>query len=174
MLCLSLKTIILRLNRRDQVLLESCGILCHWSKTNRPFNFILNRMRFHGPGIYHACQRGKQKITVRNELTFPSFPCSSAGKESSCNAGDPTLIPGKVIGYPLQYSWISLVAQLVKNLPHNMGDLGSIPGLGKSLGEGKGYPLMFWHGEFHGLYIHGVAKSWTKLSDFQHLYISKF
>ena len=117
MLCLSLKTIILRLNRRDQVLLESCGILCHWSKTNRPFNFILNRMRFHGPGVYHACQRGKQKIAVRNELTFPSFPCSSAGKESSCNAGDPTLIPGKVIGYPLQYSWISLVAQLVKNLP---------------------------------------------------------
>ena len=52
-----------------------------------------------------------------------SFPGNSAGKESSCNAGDPCLIPGlgrspgEVIGYPLQYSRASLVAQLVKNLP---------------------------------------------------------
>ena len=51
------------------------------------------------------------------------FPHSSAGKESACNAGDPSLIPGsgrsagEGIGYPLQYSWTSLVAQLVKNLP---------------------------------------------------------
>ena len=50
------------------------------------------------------------------------FPNSSAGKESTCNAGDPGLIPGlgrspgEVIGYPLQYSWASLVAQAVKNL----------------------------------------------------------
>ena len=48
---------------------------------------------------------------------------SSAGKESTCNAGDSSLIPGsgrptgKGIGYPLQYSWVSLVAQLIKNLP---------------------------------------------------------
>ena len=51
------------------------------------------------------------------------FPGSSAGKESSCNAGDPSSIPGlgrsagEGIGYPLQYSCSSLVAQLVKNLP---------------------------------------------------------
>ena len=51
------------------------------------------------------------------------FPGSSAGKESACNAGDPGLIPGlgrfpgEGIGYPLQYSWASLVAQMVKNLP---------------------------------------------------------
>ena len=51
------------------------------------------------------------------------FPGSSAGKESACNAGDPGLIPGsgrstgEWIGYPLQYSWASLVAQLVKNSP---------------------------------------------------------
>ena len=50
-------------------------------------------------------------------------PESSVGKESACNAGDPSSIPGsgrsagKGIGYPLQYSWASLVAQLVKNLP---------------------------------------------------------
>ena len=51
------------------------------------------------------------------------FPYSSVGKESACNAGDPGLIPrlgrsaGEGIGHPLQYSWASLVAQLVKNLP---------------------------------------------------------
>ena len=51
------------------------------------------------------------------------FPGSSAGKESTCNAGDPSLIPGlgrspgEGISYPLQYSWASLVAQLVKNPP---------------------------------------------------------
>ena len=52
-----------------------------------------------------------------------SFPDSSVGKYSTCNAGDPGLIPGsgrspgEAIGYPLQYSWVSLVAQLVKSLP---------------------------------------------------------
>ena len=47
----------------------------------------------------------------------------SVGKESACNAGDPGLVPesersaGERIGYPFQYSWASLVAQLVKNPP---------------------------------------------------------
>ena len=51
------------------------------------------------------------------------FPDSSVGKESTCNAGDPGSIPGsgrspgEGTGSPLQYSWASLVAQLVKNLP---------------------------------------------------------
>ena len=51
------------------------------------------------------------------------FPDSSVGKESACNAGDPGLIPGsgrspeEGKGYSLQYSWASLVAQLLKNLP---------------------------------------------------------
>ena len=48
---------------------------------------------------------------------------SSAGKESACNAGDPGSIPGfrsspgEGIDYLLQYSWVSLVAQTIKNLP---------------------------------------------------------
>ena len=77
------------------------------------------------------------------------FPGSSAGKESTCNAGDPGSIPGsgrsagEGIGYPLQYSWASLVAQLVKESTCNAGDLGSIPGLGRSPGEGNGYPLQY-------------------------------
>ena len=51
------------------------------------------------------------------------FLDSSVGKEPTCNAGDPGLIPGagrstgEGVGYPLQYSWASLVVQLVKNLP---------------------------------------------------------
>ena len=55
--------------------------------------------------------------------TCVGFPGGSAGKESTYNAGDLGSIPesgrspGKKIGYPLQYSWASLVAQLVKNLP---------------------------------------------------------
>ena len=50
---------------------------------------------------------------------------------------------GEGIGYSLQYSWASLVAQLVKNLPANVGNLGSVPGWGRSPGEGKGYPLQY-------------------------------
>ena len=48
---------------------------------------------------------------------------SSVGKESACNAGEPGSIPGlgsspgEGIGYLHQYSWASLVAQLVKNPP---------------------------------------------------------
>ena len=54
---------------------------------------------------------------------YQGFPGSSVGKESACNAGDPGSIPGsgrspgEGMGYPLQCSWASLVAQLVKNLP---------------------------------------------------------
>ena len=53
------------------------------------------------------------------------FPASSVDKESTCNAGDSSSIPGLGrspgegigIGYPLQYSWAFLVAQLVNNPP---------------------------------------------------------
>ena len=61
---------------------------------------------------------------LKFELHFSrGSPGSSAGKESSCNAGDPGAIPRlgtsleEGIGYTLQYSWASLVAQLVKNPP---------------------------------------------------------
>ena len=69
------------------------------------------------------------------------FSHSSAGKESTCNAGDPA----------------------------------SIPGLGRSPGEGKGYPL-----QYSGLenstdsIAHGVAKSWTWLSNFHHPHGGKY
>ena len=56
-------------------------------------------------------------------LQHSAFSDSSVGKESACNAGDPSLIPvlgrstGEGIAFPLQYSWASLVAQLVKHPP---------------------------------------------------------
>ena len=63
-------------------------------------------------------------LTSRDkEIILVVFPDSSVGKESACNAGDPGSIPGsgrsagEGISYPLQYSWASLMAQLVKNPP---------------------------------------------------------
>ena len=48
----------------------------------------------------------------------------------------------------------------------NARDLGSIPGLGRSTGEGKGYPLQYSGLEnSKNFIVHGVAKSWTQLSD---------
>ena len=52
----------------------------------------------------------------------------------------------------------------------NAGDLGSIPGLGRSPGEGKGYPLQYSGLENSMDYIvHAVTKSWTRLNDFHSL-----
>ena len=64
-------------------------------------------------------------INAYNRILFnnKSFPDSSLGKESACNAGDPSSIPGSGrsagggTGYPLQYSWASHVAQLAKTPP---------------------------------------------------------
>ena len=62
-------------------------------------------------------------ILPTNLSIFYGFSGNSAGKEFSCNARDPSSIPGlgrstgEGIGYPLQYSWDSLVAQLVKYPP---------------------------------------------------------
>ena len=68
---------------------------------------------------------GHDWVTELNWTDTPkrSFPCSSAGNKSTCNAEGPSFItgfqssPGEEIGYPCQYSWCSLVAQLVNNMP---------------------------------------------------------
>ena len=62
----------------------------------------------------------------------------------------------------------TLMAQLVKNPPAcSVGDPGWIPGLGRSRGEGKGYPLQRsgLQNSMHCI-VHGVTKSRTRLSDF--------
>ena len=68
-----------------------------------------------------------EEMTIRIEYDplkmIKGFSDSSVGKQSTCNAGDPSSIPGlgrstwEGIGYPFQCSWASLVAQLVKNPP---------------------------------------------------------
>ena len=85
-------------------------------------------------GIQVSCsleryQQHNREPPLTNTVTLTSFwgakCCLAQGnsKESSCNAEDPGLIPesrrfaGEEIGSPLQYSWASLVAQLVKSLP---------------------------------------------------------
>ena len=63
------------------------------------------------------------RFNLLSVMVSKGFPDSSVGKESSCNARDPSLIPGlgrsagEGIDYSLQYSWASLVAQLVKYPP---------------------------------------------------------
>ena len=92
------------------------------------------------------------------DIILEGFPDSSVGKESACNAGDPSLIPGlgrstgERIGYPLQYSWASLVAQLVKNRLQ-CGRPRFDPWVGKIPWRRERLPTpVFWAGEFHGLY----------------------
>ena len=101
------------------------------------------------------------------------FPGSSAGKESACNAGTPSLILGSwryagerdrlptpvFLGFPDGSGG--------KESACNAGDLRSVPGLGRSLEEGKGYPLQYSDLENSmDSGIHGVSKSWTQLSNF--------
>ena len=72
-------------------------------------------------------------------------------------------------GYPLQYSWASLMAQMVKNPP---AMLGSVPGLGRSPAGGHSNPLQHsclenpqGQKESEGLQCMGITKSWTQLSN---------
>ena len=103
------------------------------------------------------------------------FPHSSVGKESACNEGDPSSIPGsgrsagEGLGYPFQYSWASLVAHLVKNLPAMQETW--VRSLGWDLPWRREKLLYSVSGEFSSILawritIHGVTKSQTQLSHF--------
>ena len=115
----------------------------------------------------------RTSVCIPNLLwVWGGFPDSSVGKGSACNAGYPGWIPGlgrcagERIGYPLQYSWASLVALRVKN-PSAMREtwVWSL-GWKDPLEKGTAIPL-----QYSGLensmdcLVHGVAKRWTRLSD---------
>ena len=91
------------------------------------------------------------------------FPHSSVGKEYSCNAGDLGSIPGsrrsagEGVGYPLQFSWTSLVAQLVKNPPAMREIWVLFPGKIPWRRERLPTPV-FWPGELHGLQPMGLRR----------------
>ena len=108
-------------------------------------------------------------------VRLTGFPGSSAGKESACNAGDSSSIPGsgsspgEGIGYPLQYSWASLVAQLLKNLPARQKTWVQFLGLEVLLKEGMAIHsrILAWRIPMDRrawqATAHGVPKSWTRL-----------
>ena len=104
------------------------------------------------------------------------FSDSSAGKESTCKAEEPSSIPGsgrsarKEIGYPLQCSWASLVAHLVKNPPAMCVTWVQSLGREDCLEEGLatrsnilGWRIPVDRGAWWAP-VHGVAKSRTRLS----------
>ena len=74
-------------------------------------------------GFYNGPETLTQYVNKWRAYYSLDFPGGSAGKESACNARDPSVIPGlgrytgEGIGYPFQYSWASPVAQVVKNQP---------------------------------------------------------
>ena len=110
-------------------------------------------------------------------MPIVDFPCGSAGKEPACNVGDLGSIsglgrfPGEGKGYPHQYSWASLVAQMVKNPPAMwetwIQSLGWEDTLQKEMGTHSS--ILAWRipvdrGAWWAT-VHGVAKSHTQLSD---------
>ena len=94
------------------------------------------------------------------------------GKESTCNAGDPSSIPGsgrsfgEGIDYPLQYSLASLVAWLVKNPPAMRETWVRSLGWEDPLEKGKATHCSILAWRILWAMAHEVTKNWTRLSDF--------
>ena len=113
-----------------------------------------------GPVLTHKLWSTAYSILIffLRPISRPGFPYSSVGKESACNARDPSSIPGlgrsagEGIGYPLLYSWASLVAQLVNNPPAVQETWDQFLGWEDPLEKGKIPTPVFWPGEFHELY----------------------
>ena len=107
-----------------------------------------------------------------------NFSHSSVGKKSICNAGDPGSIPGsgrssgEGIGYPLQYSWASLVAQLVKNPPAKRETWVWSLGWEDPMEKGKAIHSCILARRIPWTIVHGVTKSQTGLNDFHSILIS--
>ena len=114
--------------------------------------------------------------TQKDNISITGFPVSSAGKESTCNAGDPGLIPGlgrssgEGTSYPPQY-WASLVAKSIKNLPAMKDTWVQSLGWDDPLVEdmathssilSQRIPMdrRAWWAE-----VHGVTENWTQLSN---------
>ena len=122
---------------------------------------------------YQKIARETRSLFQWTMLNNRGFPGSSAGKEYFCNAGGPGSIPlsgrlpGEGIGYPLQYSWTSLVAQLVKNLPAMRETWVQFLGWEDLLEKGRATHSSIWAWRILWTPVHGVVKSQTWLSNFQ-------
>ena len=113
---------------------------------------------------YVFCHSYKMSLAHPNSF-IKLFPHSSVGKESACNAGDHDLIPGsgrstgEGLCYPPQCSWPSLWLSW-ERICLQCGRSGFDPWVGKIPWRRERLPTPeFWPWEFHGLYIHRVAKS---------------
>ena len=138
----------------------SCSVLLryfYWAMRHRPGHGEVCTYRFlliQGPKQFQS----EFFFSLRTSISFLD---SSVGKESACNAGDPGSIPGsgrspgEGTGYPLQYPWASLVAQLVKNPPAKQETWVQSLGCEDPLEEGKTThsSILAWRT------VHGVAKS---------------
>ena len=114
---------------------------------------------------------------LRQPWIFTGFPDSLVGKESACSAGDLGSIPGsgrspgEGIGYPLQYSWASLMAQLVRNLPAVQETMVRFLGWKDPLEKDMvTHPsILVWRiprdREAWWATVHRVTKSWTQRSN---------
>ena len=85
---------------------------------------ISDKAGFRMRNIIKSEKKGAKSLKIKNTSKIcMGLPSQLSWKESTFNAGDPGSIPGsgrfsgEGIGYPLQYSWASLVAELVKKLP---------------------------------------------------------
>ena len=121
--------------------------------------------------LSHLSQNGLTLLFLQHI----GFPDSSPGKESACNAGDPISIPGlgrstaEGRGYLLQYSWASLVAQMVKKSPAMRETWVRSLGWEDPLEKGKAThsSILAWRilWTVHECIVQGVVKSWTRLRD---------
>ena len=118
---------------------------------------------------------------ISQKISKVGFPGSSASTESACNAGESGSIPGsgispgEGIGYPFQYSWASLVAQSVKNLPTMQETWIQSLDWEDSLEEGKATHsiILAWRipkdRRAWQATVHEVTKSQTRLSNEAHI-----
>ena len=120
----------------------------------------LQLVYFFPPRLAPDCVKGKSSSTKLNgQRRF----CSRLLQQS--NAGDPSLIRWRRDRLPTPVFLCFPYGSAGKESACNAGDLGLIPGLGRSPGEGKSYPL-----QYSGLensmdcIVHGVAKSWTRVT----------
>ena len=105
------------------------------------------------------------------------FPHSPFDKESACNTGDPSLnpglgrSPGEGLGYPFQYSWASLVAQLVKNPPAMQETWVRSLDWEVPLEKGKVTHSSILAWRIPWTIVHGITNSWIQLSDFNFSFV---
>ena len=152
------------------IILQQKGKNINWGKDifyqkRSGENWTSSCVEWGGTTAGHGTQRVtqvKQRLDC-NFWNYKGFPSSSAGKESTWNAGDSSSIPGlgrstgEEIGYPLPYPWSSLVVQLVICL--QCGRPGFDPCVGKIPCRRERLPTpVFRPGEFHGLCSPSVHK----------------